>query len=126
MTLNPSGRLSSCAMAVILLLALLAGCVDSQETEPPPGGHANGDALFPKLPKVTGHIDYVAANPENPRHFRLLRLTDDNGRQWEFQANGWAGVPVGHLKEHQMQGTAVTVWYEAPATGSLVARFVGD
>lgn len=90
------------------------------------GGHGDGDALFPRLPKVSGHIDEVTANPENPRHFRVLRITDEDGQHWEFQSEGWVGVPVGHLKDHQIQGAVVTVWYEEQGGGVKMARFVAD
>lgn len=123
MTLN-SGRRRLCAGLAVILLALAAGC--GSGGSPEAGGHGDGDALFPKLPKVTGHIDYVAASPDNPRHFRILRITDGAGKQWQFQSEGWVGVSVGHLKDHQIRGTPVTVWYEKQADGALTGRFVGD
>lgn len=111
-----------CAFAVLLTGAL--ACGGEQPTGD--GGHGNGDSLFPRLPKVTGHIDLVSADPENPRHFGLLHLTDGEGRQWRFRSEGWVGVSVGHLKDHQIQGTSVTVWYEKSADETQLARFVGD
>ena len=109
-----------------LLLAMLA-CGGGGNGSPSGGlGHGDGDALYPKLPRVTGHIDRVEAQPDNPRYFGLLRITDADGRSWEFGAEGWVGVSVGHLKEHRIQGTPVTVWYEVGSDGSLLARFVGD
>ena len=99
---------------------------DCNQERPAAGGHGNVCALFPKLPKVKGHIDAVTANPQNPRHFTTLRLTDAAGRQWQFQSNGWAGAAVGHLKDHQIQGTPVIVAYEKDTNGLLIARFVGD
>ena len=107
---------------IVLMLAALAGCGGGR----PQGGHGDGDALYPRLPKVTGRIDLVQANPANPRHFRILHITDYDGRRWEFQAEGWAGVSAGHLKDHQLQGTPVTVWYERGYGNRLTARFVGD
>lgn len=112
----------------VILLAALMGCgtggVDGTATGAP--GHGDGDALYPKLPKVTGHIDRVEAQPDNPRYFSRLLITDDAGRSWEFGSEDWVGVSVGHLKDHQIQGTPVTVWYENGPNGSLLARFVGD
>lgn len=113
---------------------ILAGAVACGGDQSPGGGdrpagsagHGDGDSLFPRLPKVTGHIDQVQPDPDNPRHFRLLSLTDSDGRQWEFVAEGWVGVSVGHLKDHQIHGTTVQVWYEAQPDGINVARFVGD
>ena len=90
------------------------------------GGHGDGDSLFPRLPKVTGHIDLVDADADNPRHFQALYLTDSEGRQWRFRSEGWVGVSVGHLKDHQIQGTTVTVWYEEQPGEIQLARFVGD
>ena len=110
-------------IATALLTALLA-CAGGPATGG--SGHGNGDALFPKLPRVTGHIDRVEANPDSPRHFRRLQITDADGRRWSFRSEDWVGVSVGHLKDHQIQGTPVTVWYERLGDGTLLARFVGD
>ena len=112
------------AAIVIIILTGLSGCGDDPGAAT--GGHGDGDALFPRLPRVTGHIDEVSANPENPRHFRTLRITDSEGRHWRFQAEGWVGVSSGHLKDHQIQGTTVTVWYEKRSGGGMLARFVSD
>lgn len=90
------------------------------------GGHGDAELLFPKLPKVSGQIAGVTADPDNPRYFSLLRLADADGQHWEFHADGWVGVSAGHLREHRIQGTPVTVAYERRADGTLVARFVGD
>ncbi len=112
------------AITLALLLASVVACASEQPTGV--GGHGDGDSLFPRLPKVTGHIDFVSADPENPRHFQALHLTDGDGHEWRFRSEGWVGVSVGHLKDHQIQGTTVTVWYEK-RTGELqLARFVGD
>ena len=119
---NKFPRKAATVLGLIVSVSLLA-C-----GEPPPatGGHGDGDALFPKLPRVTGHIDAVDANPENLRHFRSLQITDGSGTSWRFESEGWVGVSVGHLKDHQIQGTPVTVWYEKRPNGALTARFVGD
>ncbi len=112
--------------AAIFAVALAGLLVCNNDTQTGGPGHGNGDTLFPKLPKVTGHIDRVDANPDNPRHFQTLEITDADGRNWQFQSEGWVGVSVGHLKDHQIQGTPVTVWYENRDDGNLLARFVGD
>ncbi|MCY4417641.1 MAG: hypothetical protein OXE87_15230 [Chloroflexi bacterium] len=106
-----------------LVLAMLLAC-DSGQTDP--SGHGDGFALYPKLPHVTGHIDRVDPNPENLRHFSLLQVTDADRQQWEFRADGWVGVSAGHLKDHQIQGTTVTIWYQDQGDGTLLARFVSD
>ena len=127
---------------LILLLAavgiiLCLGCGEAPDagvpTTVPTGlqtiaqtGHGDAELLFPKLPKITGHIDAVTPDPDNPRYFQLLRITDADGRRWEFQADGWAGVSAGHLRDHRIQGTTVTVAYETRPDGTLLARFVGD
>ena len=112
------------ALACLAAIIMFAGGCTGQSSDG--GGHGDGDALFPRLPKVSGHIDEVTANPENPRHFRVLRITDEDGQRWEFQSEGWVGVPVGHLKDHQIQGAVVTVWYEEQGGGVKMARFVAD
>ena len=110
-------------LVVAVLLLTIAGCGGEADNA---GGHGDGEKLFPGLPNVSGHIDEVSANPENPRHFRILHITDDAGQRWEFESEGWAGVSAGHLKDHQIQGTTVTVWYEEQAGGLRMARFVSD
>ena len=112
------------AFGLAAVLACALGC--GGERASGGGGHGDGDSLFPRLPKVTGHIHLVHADPDNPRHFRVLRITDAAGRQWRFRSEGWVGVSVGHLKDHQIQGTTVTVWYERQDGEIQLARFVGD
>ena len=120
---SPSLNVVAPWLTAMALLAALAGCTG----EPPdPSGHGDGYALYPKLPHVTGHIDLVNPQTENPRYFSLLAITDVDRTQWRFHSEGWVGVSVGHLKDHQIQGITVTVWYETRPDGSLVARFVGD
>ena len=114
---------------LVVALIIAAACDAGDGTAPDqaaPASHGDGYALYPKLPAVTGHIDRVEAQADNGRYFRLLIITDADGRQWSFGSNGWAGVSAGHLKDHQIHGTTVTVWYETGADGKLLARFVGD
>lgn len=103
-----------------------ANAPDAAQTAAVPAGHGDAELLFPKLPKVTGHIDAVTPNPDHPRYFQRLRITDANGKRWEFQSDGWAGVSAGHLQDHRIQGAPVTVAYETRSDGTLLARFVGD
>ena len=111
----------------MILAAILLGAFIACDTNQPANqGHGDGYTLYPKLAHVTGHIDRVDANPDNRRYFDLLVLTDANRRQWQFHSDGWVGVSVGHLKDHQIQGTTITVWYEQQPDRSLLARFVGD
>ncbi len=112
------------ALALAALLAGILAC--GGDPTGGSGGHGDGDSLFPRLSKVTGHIDRVEADTVNPRHFRGLDLTDADGRQWQFRSEGWVGVSVGHLKDHQIHGTTVTVWYEGQPGKIQLARFVGD
>ncbi len=112
------------AFGLAAVLACALGC--GSESASGGEGHGDGDSLFPRLPRVTGHIDLVDADPDNPRHFRVLHLTDADGRKWRFRSEGWVGVSVGHLKDHQIQGTPVTVWYEEQPDAVRLARFVGD
>ena len=109
-----------------ILALLLASSLACDASQAPTSGHGDGYALYPKLPHVTGHIDRVEAQPDNPRHFQLLVITDADGTKWEFRSDGWAGVSVGHLKDHQIQGTTITVWYETQPDGPYLAHFVGD
>ena len=115
--------LAAAGLLGVILLAALTGCGAGAADAP---RHGDGDALYPKLPKVTGHIDRVEAQPDNPRYFSRLLITDEAGQSWEFGSDDWVGVSVGHLKDHQIQGTPVTIWYESGPDGSLLARFVGD
>ena len=119
---------SALRWAVALGFATLLACLLACGSERPSGGggHGDGDSLFPRLPRVTGNIDFVDAHPDNPRHFRVLHITDAEGREWRFHSEGWVGVSVGHLKDHQIQGSAVTVWYEEQPGEIQLARFVGD
>ena len=125
---HPVATLAAAGLLGVILLTALAGCGTSGIATPghDAPGHGDGDALYPKLPKVRGHIDRVDAQPQNPRYFSRLLITDDAGQSWEFSSEDWVGVSVGHLKDHQIQGTPVTVWYETGADGGLLARFVGD
>lgn len=111
-----------CYILALLLVSSLA-CDTSRA---PASGHGDGYTLYPKLPYVTGHIDRVDPEPDNARYFRLVVITDADGARWEFRSAGWTGVSVGHIKDHQIQGTMITVWYETQPDGSLLARFVGD
>ena len=79
---------------VVILLAAFSGCNGEQSGG---SGHGDGDALYPRLPKVTGHIDLVDANPENPRHFRTLRVTDGNGKRWSPTAMANVGSSVSSI-----------------------------
>ncbi len=125
---HPVATLAAAGMLGVILLTALAACTADGMAMPgrDAPGHGDGDALYPKLPKVTGHIDRVDAQADNPRYFSRLLITDDAGQSWEFGAEDWVGVSVGHLKDHQIQGTPVTVWYETGADGRFLARFVGD
>ncbi len=106
-----------------VLLVVVAGCGQGETAG---SSHGDGYSLYPKLPDVTGRIDRVEAQPANPRYFSILQITDGEGQSWQFSSDGWVGVSVGHLKDHQIQGTPVTVWYERGSDGGLWARFVGD
>lgn len=130
-----SRQFSLLLAAVGIILCL--GCGAVQDAGAPPTaqtglrtiaqtGHGDAERLFPKLPKITGHINAVTPDADNPRYFQLLLITDADGRRWEFQADGWAGVSAGHLRDHRIQGTTVTVAYETRPDGTLLARFVGD
>ena len=118
-----TGILPAAVVWFALLLAIVA-CGSGSTSDA--GGHGDGDALFPKLPKITGHIDQVVADPDNPRHFTNLQITDANGQRWRFESAGWVGVSAGHLKDHQIHGTSITIWYQSRDDGKLLARFVGD
>ena len=128
--MNSLARHAGALALALILLTASAACADGSSSGGSGGadtaGHGDGYALYPKLPHVTGHIDRVDAQPENPRYFSRLLITDANRQQWEFRSDGWVGVSVGHLKDHQIQGAPVTVWYEIRADGALLAHFVGD
>lgn len=128
---RPAG-VAAILLTVIFLMMPAGGCGADvagpavARTDMPAGGHGDAELLFPKLPKVTGYIAGVTADPDNPRYFSVLRLADADGKRWEFQSEGWVGVSVGHLRDHRIQGIPVTVAYEIRPDGTLRARFVGD
>ena len=118
-------------LTAIFLTMLAGGCAGNGGAadtgiDAAGGGHGDAELLFPKLPKVSGQIAGVTVDLDNPRYFSVLRLADADGRRWEFHADGWVGVSAGHLREHRIQGTPVTVAYESRPDGTLLARFVGD
>ncbi len=123
---NTRRRLGALCVALAFVATALTACDSGGGETPAATGHGDGYALYPKLPAVTGHIDRADPQPDNPRYFQLLVITDADGRQWSFTSDGWVGVSVGHLNDHRIHGTTVTVWYETADDGSLLARFVGD
>ena len=54
-----------------------------------------------------------------------LRIRDDSGQEWTFTTEGFAGFTPSHLKEHQLFGQPVAVFY-VEKDGRLVAVDVTD
>ena len=81
---------------------------------------------FRDCPRLPATSTAWKLTPSTRVTFEAWDLTDADGRQWQFRSEGWVGVSVGHLKDHQIHGTTVTVWYEGQPGKIQLARFVGD
>ncbi|MDA1348215.1 MAG: hypothetical protein O3A47_05020 [Chloroflexi bacterium] len=56
-----------------------------------------------------------------------LTVEDDQGIRWTFDGQGkrFANFSPSHLREHMVQGTPVTAWFEEKE-GVLVLKEIGD
>ena len=54
-----------------------------------------------------------------------LVVRDQSGATWSFEGRGYRGVSPSHLREHMVQGLAVTVRYHEEQ-GSLVIDAITD
>jgi hypothetical protein len=59
--------------------------------------------------QVRGHI--IEVIPRNITEVETLRIRDDSGREMIFTSEGFAGFTPSHLKEHQLFGLSVLVFY---------------
>jgi hypothetical protein len=59
--------------------------------------------------QVRGHI--IEVIPRNITEVETLRIRDDSGRELTFASEGFAGFTPSHLKEHQLFGLSVLVFY---------------
>jgi hypothetical protein len=63
----------------------------------------------PDTKQVRGNIIEVV--PRNITQVETLRIRDDTGRELTFTSEGFAGFTPSHLKEHQLFGLSVLVFY---------------
>ena len=59
--------------------------------------------------QVRGHI--IEVIPRNITEVETLRIRDDSGREMTFTSEGFVGFTPSHLKEHQLFGLSVLVFY---------------
>ena len=86
--------LSLCCMVLIYTLA----CEGGEASVSPP-----------ETKQVRGHI--IEVIPRNITEVETLRIQDDSGRELTFTTKGFAGFTPSHLKEHQLFGQSVLVFY---------------
>ena len=94
--------------AAALVLALAWGC----------GG---GSPDRGELKQVQGLVVEVVAR--NIDEVETLGVRDADGRVWTFTTQGYAGFTPGHLREHQLFGDRVVVYFREEA-GSEDSRLV--
>jgi hypothetical protein len=81
---------------LLLLLAIACG-----------GGEATSDKAGTN--QVRGQIVEVVAR--NITEVETLRIRNNSGRELTFSTEGFAGFTPSHLKEHQLFGQSVLVFY---------------
>ena len=59
--------------------------------------------------QIRGHVIEVIAR--NITEVETLHIRDDAGQEWTFTSEGFAGFTPSHLKEHQLFGQSVLVYY---------------
>ena len=96
--------------AAALVLALAWGCSGG------PGSPDRGE-----LKQVQGLVVEVVAR--NIDEVETLGVRDADGRVWTFTTQGYAGFTPGHLREHQLFGDRVVVYFREEA-GSEDSRLV--
>ena len=79
-----------------------------------------------ELKQVQGLVVDVAGR--NIDEVETLAIRDSDGRVWNFTAQGFVGFTPGHLREHQLFGDRVVVYFREDADskdgGLVVVRVV--
>ena len=60
--------------------------------------------------QVRGQVVEVVAR--NFSELELLRIRDDEGREYVFETEGFVGFTPSHVREHQLLGQSLLVTYE--------------
>ena len=60
--------------------------------------------------QVRGQVVEVVARSFS--ELELLRIRDEQGREYEFETEGFVGFTPSHVKEHQLLGQSLLVIYE--------------
>ncbi|MCY4365286.1 MAG: hypothetical protein OXE17_03555 [Chloroflexi bacterium] len=88
----PSVLLATTSLVVAMSLLLGSGCDTG-------GSH-----------QVRGQV--VEAVPRSFSELEVLRIRDDEGREYEFKTEGFIGFTPSHVREHQLFGQSLLVTYE--------------
>lgn len=92
----PSVLLATASLVVAISLLLGTGC-DTGGSDQVRG-------------QVRGQV--VEAVPRNFSELEVLRIRDDEGREYEFKTEGFIGFTPSHVREHQLFGQSLLVTYE--------------
>lgn len=60
--------------------------------------------------QVRGQV--VEAVPRSFSELEVLRIRDDEGREYVFETEGFIGFTPSHVREHQLFGQSLLVTYE--------------
>lgn len=69
---------------------------------------------------VRGHVLDVQAR--SLTEVESLTLVDDQGKEWQFQAQGNVGFTPSHIREHMLLGQPVTVFYREEGEALVAVR----
>ena len=93
-------------ISILLLLAVLpihgVGCVSDDARQ------------------VRGQVVEVVAR--NFSEIEVLRIRDEEGREYRFETEGFVGFTPSHLKEHQLLGQSLLVTYRERENALVAIR----
>jgi hypothetical protein len=72
-------------------------------------GGSQASVSQPDTKQARGHV--IDVIPRNITEVETLRIRDDSGRELTFTSEGFAGFTPSHLREHQLFGLSVLVFY---------------
>ena len=73
--------------------------------------------------QVRGQV--VEVVPRSFSEIEVLRIRDEEGREYSFETRGFVGFTPSHVKEHQLLGQSLLVIYEE-VDDALVATSLED